>query len=131
MGLLPKTLNPKPQVSGKDNFELDTCRPPAAHGWFGRFKKKQKKNKAAPQAAGASALACSFVRVSRDGTPPLSPQAAGCAWLVWELNRRHPLRAAGASALADTLTLLRPTGLLVLRTASLSAPLALAARTDG
>lgn len=59
----------------------------------------------------------------------------GCAWLLWALARQYPLRAAGAAAVADTLRLLRPTGLLVARTAALSAPLALstalAARTDG
>lgn len=63
------------------------------------------------------------------------PQATGCAWLLWALARQYPLRAAGAAAVADTLRLLRPTGLLVARTAALSAPLALstalAARTDG
>lgn len=29
-------------------------------------------------------------------------QAGGCVWLLLELNRRHPLQAAGAAALADT-----------------------------
>lgn len=31
-------------------------------------------------------------------------QAGGCVWLIYELNRRHPLQAAGAAALADTVT---------------------------
>ena len=31
-------------------------------------------------------------------------QAGGCAWLIYELNRRHPLQSAGAAALADTVT---------------------------
>lgn len=55
--------------------------------------------------------------------------------MLYTLATQNPLRVASASALADTLRLLRPTGLLVVRTAALSAPLALstalAARTDG
>jgi hypothetical protein len=46
-------------------------------------------------------------------------QAGGCAWLIYELNRRHPLQAAGAAALADTVTVVLQSGSAVWQPAAL------------
>lgn len=47
-------------------------------------------------------LRCAALLSTQSRYVRLHVQAGGCAWLVFELNRRHPLRAAGAAAIADT-----------------------------